>query len=343
MTQRTIIMFAVVLGFSLSTVAQANALSQPTFDVNPNPGYVNEPVTLTDTSNNPPSAVHEWDCDYSGNPAEFNAEQSGSTATCVYSQETSTFVAQRVTDGGQSSIYYGGITIYSQSDKPFDTQLASPSTINVPGTVSFRSNKSQFDVYCYVGGRQCPAFVTGRSGPTTSGIYTYFVRVENAVAGQSLQLETSADNDTGAYPDRKTFTFHVASNANAPLKVISRQMKVCEPSSRHSGKTEIGARMSYYLSGGTDRSKVLVVLQKKDSFEGSHGKRRWITLKKERFWPDSDPSTLLSRQLEGLIRVPTGLLRQDPLRVTTKIKTPNDLSQSAIKKKQRLRPRDCSA
>jgi hypothetical protein len=342
MTKR-IMIIAAVLGAFLSFATSAQALTQPTFDVNPQPGYVGEPITLTDTSNNMPGVVHEWDCDYSGNPAEFSVDQTGSSSSCTYNQSGTAFVAQRVTDGNQSAMFYKGVSVYSQSDKPFDTILASSSTLNVPDTVAFQTPKSQFDVYCYTGSRQCPAFVTGRSGPTASGIYTHYVRVENALAGQDLQLETTASNDSGASQDTKTFTFHVASNANAPLKVLKREMTVCQPSVKRSGQVQIGARMEYYQSGGPDRSSIKVILQKKGTVKGLHdgGKLHWQTVDKQRFSADSGDTSLFSKRLEGLIQIPSSRLRKDPYRVTTKIKTPNDPTQSAVKKKKRLRPAKC--
>lgn len=156
--------FAVMLGIFLSVAATAQAISQPTFTANPQPGYYDEPITLTDTSGS--SGIHEWDCHYAEHAGNFVAEQTGLSASCVYSSSDVPTAAQRVTDGVNQMVYSNDVYVIDRTDAPFNTILVSGTAVSLPGTVQFQTPKSELSAVCTTdGGEQCPAEVTGRSGP----------------------------------------------------------------------------------------------------------------------------------------------------------------------------------
>lgn len=270
MKQRIITMFAIVLGVFLSATASAQAIQTPTFNANPQPGYYNEPITLTDTSGS--SGVHEWDCHY-GNHSTFVPEQTGNSAICVYTKDQIPQAAQRVTEGSQQMTFADTLSVIDHADAPFDTILASPTSVSLPqDTILLRTPKTTLDVVCTTAqDLQCPAEVVGRSGPDGSGLYSYSVRIMNAAMGPGTELDVTASNGPGTPVDRDQFALTVTANANDPFGLDRRNFLVCQTGKR--GKYEVGASIDYYSSGTLPKVK-MTLLRKKDT--GGYGKVKTV-------------------------------------------------------------------
>lgn len=321
MHKRMIIMFVVALGVLLSTTAsaQAQSIPQPTFDIIPSPGYVNEPVTATDNSGG--GGLHEWDCHYTTRPEEFDPEQTGNSATCVYSDADFQTIAQRITIGTESRVYWDQARILPQADKPFDTILASPNTVSLPNVVLFQSNKSTLEVQCHTGTQNqvCPAEVVSQTAPDGSGIRTFSVQIDNAAVGEGIVLETQAYNDFDSPQDFDSFNLYVSSNANAPYKLVDRTFLTCVPDAKRRHSYQVGAQAEYYQSGGADPTRVMVKLQRKSGKPSPNGKHRWLKVKKVVGEPDgSESSPYLLKQLSVSAKVSQRSLKKQKYRVKTK-------------------------
>lgn len=341
MNQRNkyLVTFAAVLGMFLGTAGSAQAINQPTFSVNPSPGYVNEPITLTNTSVQEPGTVHEWDCNFESTetgPPVFEAEQIGTTATCTYSVAGSPSPAQRVTDGSEQMIYDRFVRVYGQTDKPAETSLVSSSTVRLPDElVKFQTPKSQLGVTCQTdGGSQCPAEVVDRSGPNGFGLYTYSVRIMNAKVGPGTVLETTADNGVvNGQVDEDSFNLTVASNANSPFGLVSRDFLVCQPHPKRSGKLQVGASLAYYQSSGNDPSRVTVTLLRKKNTGG------YAKVKKVKGQQIDGFSRYFSKSLSALVTLKSTAPTSKKYKVKAKIGSGNALKTKT--KTTRITPKKC--
>ena len=75
-----------------------------------------------------------------------------------------------------------------------------------------RTPKTTLDVVCTTAeDMQCPAEVVGRSGPDSSGLYSYSVRIMNAALGAGTELDVTASNGPGTPVDRDQFALTVVS------------------------------------------------------------------------------------------------------------------------------------
>jgi hypothetical protein len=339
MNQRStyLTMLVVALGIFLGTATSAQAISQPTFDANPQPGYVNEPITLTDTSGS--SGVHEWDCHYGDETPAFTPEQTGLTATCIYPKNSGqmvTAVAQRVTDGPNQMIYSASLVVQDRSDQPFDTILASPAAITVPADlVKLQTTKSELSATCITdGGQQCPADVVGRSGPDASGLYTYSVRIMNAAVGPGTVLDTTASNGVGTPSDRKSFDLTVVANRNSPFGLVKREFLTCQPHPKQAGKYQVGASLDYYQSGDSDPSRVTVTLLRKQTTGG------YAKVKKASGSVEPGFSQWFEKTNAALATLSAKAVESKDFKVKATISAGKDLKKKT--KRGRLTPAGCS-
>lgn len=344
MDKRAVTAVAGVLIASAVFGGQSWARHQASFSIDPEPGYVNEPVTLTDTSGSS-NGFHEWDCELeNGDQANFQPEQTGSSATCVYSTARTYSPAQRVTEGDHVDIFSTGLTVYAQEDKPAPITLVSPSTINVPeDEIAVQTPKREVEAVAYCDAepfpRQCPEALVRETPPNESGLRTFYFRIENASVGPAT-LRVFADNGCCNKPrDDAEFDLKVASSRYHPFGVVERDLFSCAPDPERPGQILAGANFSYYLDAENDPTQIKLKVLRKDRESGQMKKVKAATKS-----PDPRRDAPLSpfglRDFSASIRQKVELLRRQRLYLRSTITVPGYFKSKT--KTRRLKASECA-
>jgi hypothetical protein len=241
-----------ILGVVFTSTAMASHSASFVITNYPSGGFVAPAsVNVQDTSSNPNGdpLVIEWDCNYDGYPPDFQAEATGSTATCYYPEGGTYHIGERVTAHGQP-LYDGRlVTIGSASDAPADIQLAGPTSVGLAHTFEFLSPKPNLDAYCTMQlGGSCAPKPVGTIGPDGGGLYHHLVRVPvsklDGTETPDIELAVWAWAEDPSFADRESFPINVTGNTVNPFGELTAHVLSSESKA---AKCIVSSEMRFFM------------------------------------------------------------------------------------------------
>jgi hypothetical protein len=208
-------------------------------------------VDVQDTSTGGPFEEIAWDCSWSPNdPANFQAEKFGSTATCYYPEGGTYIIGERVTAHGVPDYDGMFVTVASNLDAPADLVLNGPTSVGLANTFDFLSPKANVRADCtmYQGGI-CAANVLGGSGvPDGNGFYHHQIRIPvskmDGTSAPDLALTVYAWNTSPSFSDVKTFDIDVTSNTVDPFGELSTNLLSTQ---QKAAKCVVSSDLGFYI------------------------------------------------------------------------------------------------